>query len=119
MAFGMPPMEFKEDICLDNDRLSAGDMELEIIHSPGHSPGCICFYARREKVLICGDVIFAGNTGRVDFPGGSADELKKSINELSKLEIEYLLPGHMEIVTGAEKIKRNFDFIKKNILGWL
>jgi len=117
--FGLPPMEFKEDACLDNDRLSTGDMEFELIHTPGHSPDCVCFYCREAKILICGDVIFARNTGRVDLPGGNADELKKSIDKLSQLEVEYLLPGHMDIVTGTEKVEQNFDFIKGNILRWL
>jgi len=118
-VFGLSPAEFKEDACLDNERLSAGDMEFELIPSPGHSPDCICFYCREAKILICGDVIFAANTGRVDLPGGNADELKKSIDKLSRLEVDYLLPGHMDIVTGAEKVKYNFDFIKENILRWL
>ena len=118
-VFGLPPAEFKEDSCLDGDSLSAGNTELELIHTPGHSPDCICFYARQEKVLICGDVIFARNTGRVDLPGGDADELEKSINELSKLEVDYLLPGHMDMVTGAEQVRNNFEFIRENVLKWL
>lgn len=117
--FGLPPAEFKEDACLDSDRLSAGDTEFELIHSPGHSPDCVCFYCRQEKILICGDVIFDGNTGRVDLPDGSADELKESIKRLSHLEVEYLLPGHMGIVTGIKNVEHNFDFIKENILRWL
>jgi glyoxylase-like metal-dependent hydrolase (beta-lactamase superfamily II) len=64
-------------------------------------------------------VIFNGNTGRADLPGGNGAELRQSIEKLAKLEIGYLLPGHMDIVTGDEKVKDNFDFIKKNILGWL
>lgn len=117
--FGLPPIEFKEDACLDNDRLSAGDMELELISSPGHSPDCVSFYCREDKILICGDVIFNQNTGRVDLPGGNADELKESIEKMSHLEIDYLLPGHMDILTDAEEVKNNFDFIKDNILKWL
>ncbi len=117
--FGLPPTEFKEDACLDNDRLSTGDMEFELIHTPGHSPDCVCFYCRQAGVLICGDVLFDHNTGRVDLPGGNADELKESIDRLSQLEVEYLLPGHMDIVTGTEKVKQNFDFIKENVLRWL
>jgi len=117
--FGMPPMEFREDACLDGDRLSAGSMELELIHSPGHSPDCVCFYCREEKILICGDVIFDRSVGRVDLPGGSAYELRESIEKLSKLEIEYLLPGHMDIVTGAEQVARNFALIREGILKWL
>jgi hydroxyacylglutathione hydrolase len=118
-SLGMPPMGFREDACLDSDKLSAGDMEFELIVSPGHSPESVCFYSREDKVLICGDVVFDQNTGRVDFPGGSADELKQSIERLSQLEIEYLLPGHMDIVTGAENVRRNFDFIRENIFRWL
>jgi hydroxyacylglutathione hydrolase len=117
--FGLPPVEFEEDACLDDDRLSAGDTEFELIHSPGHSPDCVCFYGRENKILICGDVIFDQNTGRVDLPGGNADELKQSIERLSQLEIEYLLPGHMDIVTGAENVRRNFEFIKGSAFKWL
>jgi len=117
--FGLQPVGFKEDGYLDNNRLSTGDMEFELIHSPGHSPDSISFYCKQEKVLICGDVIFAQNTGRVDLPGSSADELKQSIEELSQLEIEYLLPGHMDIVTSIEKVNSNFEFIKKHVFSWL
>ena len=118
-VFGLPVPGFNHDSYLDNNKLNTGDMEFEIIHSPGHSPDSICFYCKQEGILICGDVIFNKNTGRVDLPGGSADELKQSIDKLSQLEIEYLLPGHMGIITGAEKVKNNFEFVKKNILNGL
>ena len=117
--FGLQPVEFKEDGYLDDNRLNTGNMEFELIHSPGHSPDSISFYCKQEKVLICGDVIFAQNTGRVDLPGGSADELKQSIEELSQLEIEYLLPGHMDIVTSTENVNSNFEFVKKHVFSWL
>jgi glyoxylase-like metal-dependent hydrolase (beta-lactamase superfamily II) len=55
------------------------------------------------------------NTGRVDLPGGNDDDLKKSIEALSRLDIEYLLPGHMGVVVGAEKVAENFNFIRKNV----
>jgi hydroxyacylglutathione hydrolase len=116
---GLPAVGFKEDGYLDNTRLNCGEVELELIHSPGHSLDSICFYNKKQKFLICGDVIFNKNAGRVDLPGGNGEQLKHSIEELSRLEIEYLLPGHMDIVTGAEKIKSNFEFIKENILRWL
>ncbi|MFC1981203.1 MBL fold metallo-hydrolase [Chloroflexota bacterium] len=117
--FGLQPVDFREDSLLDGDRLSTGDREFELIHSPGHSPDCICFYCPEDKILICGDVIFAENTGRVDLPGGNAAELIQSIEKLSQLEIEYLLPGHMGIVTGSEKTKNNFEFIGRHVLRWL
>jgi len=117
--FGVPAVEFTEDRLLDNDKLNAGEMEFELIPSPGHSPDSVCFYCQSEKILICGDVIFNQNTGRVDLPGGSADLLKESIERLSQLEIEYLLPGHMDIITGSEKVKRNFEFVRKYIFSYL
>jgi len=117
--FGIEPSEFTEDSVLEESRLTFGGIDLELITSPGHSPDCVCFYQRQEKVLICGDVLFEMNTGRVDLPGGNGEELKKSIEALSLLDIEYLLPGHMGVVTGAENVVRNFDFIRSNVFSWL
>lgn len=117
--FGVSAVEFTEDRILDDDKLSLGETEFELIPSPGHSPDSVCYYCPSDKVLICGDVIFNQNTGRVDLPGGSANQLKASIERLSQLDIEYLLPGHMDIVVGREKVKNNFDFIKKYVLGYL
>jgi len=117
--FGVANAEFKEDRLMDNDKLSLGETEFELIPSPGHSPDSVCYYCPNDKVLICGDVIFNQNTGRVDLPGGNADQLKASIDRLSQLDIEYLLPGHMDIVVGSENIKNNFEFIKKYVLGYL
>ena len=59
------------------------------------------------------------NTGRVDLPGGDAAQLRQSIEALSRLDIEYLLPGHMGVVSGAARVAANFDFIRKNVLPWL
>jgi len=117
--FGQQVVEINEDSLLDNGKLNTGSLELELILSPGHSLDSVCFYSKKEKFLICGDVIFNRNIGRADLPGGSASELKQSIERLSQLDIEYLLPGHMDIITGAEEVKRNFEFIKQNVFGWL
>ncbi|MFC2066523.1 MBL fold metallo-hydrolase [Chloroflexota bacterium] len=117
--FGLQPVDFKEDVLLNSSVLNAGDTEFELVHSPGHSPDSICFYCPKDKILICGDVIFEENTGRADLPGGNAAELVQSIEKLSNLEVEYLLPGHMGIVTGNEKVKNNFEFISRHILRWL
>jgi hydroxyacylglutathione hydrolase len=117
--FGLTPPEFKADYILENSRISAGGIELELILTPGHSPECVCFYCEQIKALVCGDVLFEMNTGRVDLPGGNGDDLKKSIETLSRLDIEYLLPGHMGIISGAGKIAANFDFIRKQVFPWL
>ena len=117
--FGLQPVGFKEDSCFSNNRLDSEGVELELIHSPGHSPDSICFYISQDRMLICGDVIFNGNTGRVDLPGGNAGELIASIEKLSRLQIDYLLPGHMDLVTGSESVESNFGFISKNVLARL
>ena len=117
--FGVANSEFSEDRLMDSQKLSLGETEIELIPAPGHSPDSVCYYIPADKVLICGDVIFNQNTGRVDLPGGSADQLKASIERLSQLEVEYLLPGHMNIVTGRDNVKNNFEFIKKYVLGYL
>ncbi len=117
--FGMTPVEFSVDKVLDGDCLEAGGISWELIKAPGHSPECICFFDKTGKILVCGDVVFEMNTGRVDLPGGNAESLKESINALAKLDIDYLLPGHMGIVAGAGKVASNFEFIQKNVFPWL
>ena len=113
---GFAPVEFTEDGYLNDTELDAGDVKFELICAPGHSPDSICFFCRNEGVLICGDVIFNQSSGRVDLPGGNADQLKESIEMLSRLPIEYLLPGHMDILSGAEKVRRNFEVVKEYVL---
>jgi len=67
-------------------------------------------------VLITGDLIFYGGVGRTDFPGGSITTLKQSIERLSALDVEFLLPGHStelgSIVEGREKVERNLSAIR-------
>jgi hydroxyacylglutathione hydrolase len=117
--FGLEPAEFAWDYLLDDGLLTSGDLTLELVKSPGHSPDCVCFYHRTAKVLVCGDVLFEGNTGRVDLPGGNGEALKKSIESLSLLDIDYLLPGHMGIVAGAGRVAENFSFITTNVFPML
>jgi hydroxyacylglutathione hydrolase len=117
--FGMAPVEFTMDYLLDDNLLTTGDLKLELIPAPGHSPDCICFYGRADKVLVCGDVLFEMNTGRVDLPGGDGVLLKKSIESLSLLDVEYLLPGHMGIITSAARVAENFSFIRRDVFPFL
>ncbi len=116
---GFAPAEFAADGYLNDTELDAGDMRLELIHTPGHSPDSICFFSREEGILICGDVIFKQSMGRVDLPGGDAHQLKESIEKLSQLPVEYLLPGHMDVLIGAEEVRHNFEFVKGYMLEWL
>lgn len=95
------------------DEIKTGKDRINVIPTPGHSPESICFYSPGRKFLVCGDLIFQESVGRVDLPGGSGEELKRSVEKVSSLDIELLLPGHMGVINGKEKVIRNFDYIKK------
>ena len=66
-----------------------------------------------EVGLITGDAVFASSVGRVDLPGGNLRHLKESIEHLSELDVEYLLPGHMDLLKGKDKVQRNFKYIRQ------
>jgi glyoxylase-like metal-dependent hydrolase (beta-lactamase superfamily II) len=110
------------DLLLEEGNLDLGSespMQLQVFHSPGHSPGHTTIYWPREKILIAGDLIFYRSTGRVDLPGGNPEALKNSIARLSRLEIEYVLCGHpyghSGIIEGGEEVRRNFDFLRSHL----
>jgi len=91
-------------------------VNMRVLFTPGHSPGSVCFYLEEEKILISGDVVFFGSVGRTDVPGCSAPLLRDSIEKLSQLDVEYLVPGHNtelgSIIAGKEKNERNFQMVK-------
>ncbi len=89
---------FRIDFYLKEGSLQLGKETFEIYETPGHSPGSLCLYWPKQKVLFTGDVIFQGGIGRTDFPEGDPESLKRSIERMSRLETETLLPGHGEIL---------------------
>jgi len=105
--------EFEPQILLQEGELQVGNMTLQIIHAPGHSPGSICIYWPQEKALITGDVIFYQGLGRTDLPGGNGQTLKESIKRLARLEVEHLLPGHGETLSGRALVKKNFSEVER------
>ncbi len=104
--------DFEPDILLQDGFLDIGNVHLEVIYSPGHSPGSVCLYWPEKKTLITGDVIFKEGIGRTDLPGGNGEELKESVLRLSKLDVEVVLPGHMEAVSGKKAVENNFKAIE-------
>ncbi len=113
------PPSLEPDFYLEEGDLAPGSNpgaadEIKVIHTPGHSPGCVCFYLPSEKALISGDTVFESSIGRADLPGGDMQILGQSVGKLSRLEdVEMLLPGHMGYVSGAAAVKSNFDQIKR------
>ena len=80
----------------DGDVVSFGTHRLQVIHTPGHSPGGLCFYCAEEKVVFTGDTLFHMSVGRTDLPGGSWQELAQSLAQrLSVLPPDTVAyPGH-------------------------
>ena len=109
----MGTTNFEPQLLLREGELIVDGLTLQVIHTPGHSPGSICLYWAQEKALITGDVIFHQGIGRTDLPGGDGEALKESIRRLSKLDVGHLLSGHGEIVSGAARVKRNFSEVER------
>jgi hydroxyacylglutathione hydrolase len=84
-----------------------------VIATPGHTPGGICLYWPRHKVLVSGDIIFYQGVGRTDMPGGNAPALKQSVAKLASLSLELVIPGHGPAIQGTARIKDNFDLIRR------
>ena len=99
--FGQQAPEYKVDETLKEGMvLDIGKWKLEVMETPGHSTGSLCLYERTEKVLFSGDTVFPdGNIGRTDMFGGSTDELARSIQRLTELDVKVMYPGHMDITS--------------------
>lgn len=66
---------------VDGDKVSFGEVELEVLHCPGHTPGHVIFFDAASRVAIVGDLLFRGSIGRSDFPRGDYDTLIRSLQE--------------------------------------
>ena len=77
----------------------------EVIHTPGHTPGAVCYHFPSDRLLLSGDTLFAGSIGRTDFPGGSMSKMTDSLKKLTALPDDTLVvPGHGSHTTiGREK----------------
>ena len=93
LGIELPPGPEVDNSAVEGDRLAAGSMELEVLHTPGHSPGSISLVG--EGVVFSGDTLFARGVGRVDLPGGDGQALVSAIKE--KL---FLLPDETPVYPG-------------------
>lgn len=110
---------FTPDFFLKEGDLKVGDLSLEVIHTPGHSPGSVSVYWPEKKALFTGDVIFQGSIGRTDLPGGNGAQLKESIRRLMEKDIEWILAGHGGIVSGAREVKMNFSQVENLFFNYI
>ena len=113
----MPPMMtagplYYTDTYGEGDTAAAAGLAVHVLHTPGHTPGSVCLIA--EDTMFSGDTLFAGSCGRTDLPGGSWQDILRSLKRLSKLEKDYtVLPGHGESTSLARE-KRYNPYMKQN-----
>jgi len=81
---------------VDGDVFTFASTRLKIIHTPGHTPGCVCYYDEKNAVLFSGDTLFKGSVGRTDLPKSDTNQLKDGIkNKLFSLPSDVVVyPGH-------------------------
>lgn len=97
---------------LQEGSLRLASLDLQVYHTPGHAPGSICLYWPARKALFCGDLIFREGIGRTDLPGGDGAQLKTSILRMAALDVELVLTGHGDILSGAAAVRQNFTDIE-------
>ncbi|MBW3566187.1 MAG: MBL fold metallo-hydrolase [Acidobacteria bacterium] len=105
------------------DVVRVGEVAIELLHTPGHTPGSQCFLV--EGRLVSGDTLFVQGCGRVDLPGGDAEEMYRTIAQrLTKLpESTVLYPGHhyadVPSTTMGEQFATNYVFRPKSLDDWM
>lgn len=111
VIFPEPPMPDK--FINENETIDFSETGLKIIHTPGHSPGGVCFVDEKEKVMFVGDSVFKNSIGRTDLWEGDTELLMDSINnKILKYADDFkIYPGHYDATTIGEE-KRNNPFLK-------
>ncbi|BBY98712.1 MBL fold metallo-hydrolase [Mycolicibacterium fallax] len=103
------------------DTVSVGDIDIELLHTPGHTPGSQCFLL--DNRLVAGDTLFLDGCGRTDFPGGNVDDMFASLQQLARLSGDpTVFPGHWyseEPSAALEDVKRtNYVYRASNLQQW-
>ena len=103
------------------DKVAVGDIEIELLHTPGHTPGSQCFLL--DGRLVAGDTLFLDGCGRTDFPGGDVDDMFRSLQQLASLSGDpTVFPGHWysaDPSASLEHVKRsNYVYRASNLDQW-
>jgi glyoxylase-like metal-dependent hydrolase (beta-lactamase superfamily II) len=111
LGFAFEPPPPVDEYWTDGQKYNVGKLEFEVLHCPGHTPGHVVLYERKERKVFVGDVLFAGSVGRTDLPGGSTEELMHSIRtKLLTLDDDVeVYSGHGPVTTiGEERLTNPF-----------
>ena len=93
----------------DGDKFTFGNCQLSVLHTPGHTPGGVCYYEKASGSLLTGDTLFKNTIGRTDLPGGDHKKLVKNIKtKLLVLPTDTIVyPGHGDITTIGAELESN------------
>lgn len=108
---GEQPGPFRVDLWLEAGNIvDVPPFRLEVIHTPGHTSGCVCFYDHHSKALFCGDTVMAGGVMGGIFGSGNIGDYINSLERLSYLRVGTILPGHGRASeTGEHDIERALE----------
>lgn len=88
----------------EKSKITVGDLEFEVIHTPGHTPGSLCLYCQNEGILFSGDTLFRRSIGNLSFPTSQPELMWSSLDKLSRLPAETkVYPGHGPATTIGKK----------------
>ena len=111
MLFGLriPDTPDPDVLVGEGDRVAFATLEFLVVHTPGHTPGCVSYLLETEKMAFVGDLIFAGSIGRTDLPGGDYDTLIRAVREKIFVlpDDTTLFPGHGPATTVGEEKRSN------------
>jgi glyoxylase-like metal-dependent hydrolase (beta-lactamase superfamily II) len=108
-----PPTSVADDLIAEGPLPYLRDIELVAIHTPGHTEGSTCFHLPKDGILFSGDLLFAGNVGRIDLPGGDAGQMEASLARIATLPpATRVFPGHGPATTIGDELHwlRGFRF---------
>lgn len=111
LGMGAPPAAELDAFLRDGDVVTAGSIALEVLHTPGHTPGSVCFRCKAAtgELLFSGDTLFAGSIGRTDLWGGDHAQILRSIRErlLVLPDETVVIPGHDRATSVARERRFN------------
>ena len=111
--FPIPPSVPAVDLA-ERGRVKFGEIDLEVLHTPGHTEGSVCLLDHTNGLLLSGDTLFAGSWGRTDLPGGSDEQMTDSLGRLAGLDDRLtVLPGHGAATT-VEAERHWLDWVRAN-----
>jgi len=111
LGFAFEPPPPIDEYWTDGQTFDVGELQFEVLHCPGHTPGHVVLYEPKERKVFVGDVLFAGSIGRTDLPGGSMEQLLDSIKSklLSLPDDVTVYSGHGPLTTiGEERLTNPF-----------